>query len=105
MRSSRPSLPTRAQVKIERLHAPLDIEMLDDQILAVFFQLRRHLLMEFREQRRREPRLGQGCIGELKGIGHPPDAVDLATSRYLRFTVAWSTSLLAPKTSLITLNT
>ena len=63
------------QVEVEGGHAPLDVDMPDDQRLAVLLDDRGGHLVQLLHDLVRETLAGEGQVGKLLGIGHAPGAV------------------------------
>ena len=64
-----------AQIQVERRHAGLDVQVLHDQPLPVPLDHRGARRLEFREERRIEPRERERHVRELERVGHPAHAI------------------------------
>ena len=67
----------RVEIEVERGHAPLDVAVPDDHVVAVRLDRRRRQLEELLEQLGREAVARQREVPELERVRHPADAVDL----------------------------
>ena len=63
------------QVHVQRRHAPLDVDVLDDQRVAVLLDQRRREALELLEQLRGEALARQRDVLVFEGVGHAPDAI------------------------------
>ena len=67
----------RVEIEVERGHAPLDVAVPDDHVVAVRLDRRRRELEQLLEQLGREAVARQREVLELERVRHPADAVDL----------------------------
>ena len=71
------------EVDVQRDHALLDVEVLDDHLVVLDLDLRRGHLLQLGEQRRVETVERQRDVRELQRVGHPADAVVLLDQQVL----------------------
>src|SRR5262249_46600229 len=74
----------RLEKKVERGDAPLDVDMADDDRLAVFLDRRGRDVLELRDQLRRAAPARDRNVGILERIRHPSDAVVVLDQKILR---------------------
>src|SRR5450830_19473 len=64
-----------AQPHVQRYHAPLDVQVADDDLLLVFLDQRGSELFQLGQQFRRKAGAGKGHVGILERVGHAAYAV------------------------------
>ena len=61
--------------QVQRLHPPLDVDVLDDDHVAIFLDERWRVGFELRDELWREASARQRDVGVFERVGHATDAI------------------------------